>query len=253
MKRSFAFALMVFLFCVPAFAGGPKTQFKVKARSASRSLGVATGNSLELTLNPDSITAVVKSCTQALKTGSSGQLECPGDEDFAAAQFPPSAIAEVVSGQDARFVSIIWILNGKKVMLIFEPSQNDLPLIIGTLEKLTGKKSVSVDAQDDNPPRVLLHSQSYGNQTAALRDQSMEMAMDFSDVCPTVQVTINDQRADFTVMLNHIEVGLVGRDNQVQVYNKDGDLISGKEGGSIMDGVKGACALIATLWADHPK
>jgi hypothetical protein len=36
---------------------------------------------------------------------------------------------------------------------------------------------------------------------------------------------------------------LVIRDNQIEVYNKDGDLISGKEGGSIMGGVKGACAL----------
>ena len=244
---------MVFLFCVPAFAGSPKTQFKVKARAASRSLRVATGNSLELSLNPDSVTAVVKGCTQPMKTNSSGQLECPGDEDSIAAQFPPSAITEVVSGQEAHFVSILWNSNGKKAMLIFEPSQNDQPMIISILEKLTGKKSVNADAQDDNPPRVLLRSQSYGNQQNALRDQSMEMAMDFNDVCPTVQVTINEQRADFTVMLNHIEIGLINRDNQVQVYDKDGDLISGTEGGSIMDGVKGACALIATLWADHPK
>jgi hypothetical protein len=77
----------------------------------------------------------------------------------------------------------------------------------------------------------------------------MEMASDFGSVCPTVQITINDQKADFTVALNHIEMGLAVRDNQVQVYNKDGDLITGSEGGSIMDGVKGACALIITQWA----
>jgi len=75
-----------------------------------------------------------------MKTNSSGQLECPGDEDSIAAQFPPSPITEVVSGQEAHFVSILWNSNGKKAMLIFEPSQNDQPMIISILEKLTGKK-----------------------------------------------------------------------------------------------------------------
>ena len=44
-------------------------------------------------------------------------------------------------------------------------------------------------------------------------------------------------------------MGLV-RDNQIQVANKEGDLISRtKEGGSIAGGMKKACALILADWA----
>jgi hypothetical protein len=98
-------------------------------------------------------------------------------------------------------------------------------------------------------PRVFLQSASKGTNRNAARDQSMEMSKDMEKDCPGVQVTINQQMADYTVLLNHIEVGLV-RDNQIQVANKDGDLISKtKEGGSIAAGMKKACALMLADWA----
>jgi hypothetical protein len=78
----------------------------------------------------------------------------------------------------------------------------------------------------------------------------MEMSKDFETVCPGVRVTINQQVADYTVLLNHIEVGLFVRDNQFQIANKDGDLISKtKEGGSILNGVKKACDVILADWS----
>jgi hypothetical protein len=81
----------------------------------------------------------------------------------------------------------------------------------------------------------------------------MEMSKDFEKNCPSVRVTINQQLADYTVLLNHIEVGFV-RDNQIQVANKDGDLISKtKEGGSINGGIKKACALILADWEKIPR
>jgi hypothetical protein len=77
----------------------------------------------------------------------------------------------------------------------------------------------------------------------------MEMGKDIDKDCPDVQVTINQQVADYTVVLNHIEVGFA-RDNQFQVANKAGDLISKtKEGGSIDAGVKKACKVILDDWA----
>ena len=77
----------------------------------------------------------------------------------------------------------------------------------------------------------------------------MEMSKDFERDCPTVKISINQQVADYTVALNHIEIGWA-RDNQFQVANKDGDLISTtKEGGSIALGVKKACAVILADWA----
>jgi hypothetical protein len=67
--------------------------------------------------------------------------------------------------------------------------------------------------------------------------------------CPGVRISINQQMADYTVALNHIEHGLA-RDNQIQVANRDGDLISTtKEGGSINARVKKACDDILTDWA----
>ena len=77
----------------------------------------------------------------------------------------------------------------------------------------------------------------------------MEMSKDLEKDCPAVRVTINPQMADYTVALNHIEVGFI-RDNQIQVANKDGDLLSKtKEGGSIAGGMKKVCALILADWA----
>jgi hypothetical protein len=97
-------------------------------------------------------------------------------------------------------------------------------------------------------PRVFLQSASKGTNRNAARDQSMEMSKDMEKDCPGVQVTIYQQMADYTVLLNHIEAGFV-RDNQIQVANKDGDLISKtKEGGSIAAGMKKACALLLADW-----
>jgi pyruvate/2-oxoglutarate dehydrogenase complex dihydrolipoamide acyltransferase (E2) component len=98
-------------------------------------------------------------------------------------------------------------------------------------------------------PRVFLESQSKGGNRNAARDQSMEMSKDFEEVCPEVQVTINQQMADYTVLLNHIEVGLFVRDNQFQLANHNGDLISRtREGGRIRGGVKKMCRLILDNW-----
>jgi hypothetical protein len=101
-------------------------------------------------------------------------------------------------------------------------------------------------------PRVFLQSASHGNTWAARRDQSMEMSKDFQKVCRGVRVTLNQQMADYTVLLNHIELDLFGRDNQMQIADKNGDLLETKEGGSIKGGVKKVCDLILADWAKHP-
>jgi len=101
-------------------------------------------------------------------------------------------------------------------------------------------------------PRVFLQSASKGNNVGAARDQSMEMSKDFERDCPGVKISINQTAADYTVVLNHIEQGFL-RDNQFQIANKNGDLISKtKEGGSIDGGVKKACAFILQDWATKP-
>lgn len=101
-------------------------------------------------------------------------------------------------------------------------------------------------------PTVYLSSKSVGNTWNAYRDQSQEMAKDFAKECRSVRVTTNAGEADYAVSLNHIEVGLFVRDNQIAVTDIFGTVLSTREKGSIRGGVKGACSLIMSDWA-NPK
>jgi hypothetical protein len=112
----------------------------------------------------------------------------------------------------------------------------------------------SAQGSRSQQPRVFLQATSHGNVWAARRDQSMEIAKDFQKNCPEVKVTILQTAADYTVILNHIEVGAFARDNQFQVANKEGDMLtgvrekSGIKSGSINGGVKAACNVILSDW-----
>jgi hypothetical protein len=104
-------------------------------------------------------------------------------------------------------------------------------------------------AQSANKPRVFLLSQSHATGWNESKNQTMEMSKDFQEVCPAVQISVNQHLLDYTVELNHVERGFV-RENQMQVANKDGDLVSRtKNSGSIKGGVKQACDSIAADWA----
>jgi hypothetical protein len=105
-----------------------------------------------------------------------------------------------------------------------------------------------------NKPRVFLRAQNHSSGFHESRDQSMEMSKDFQEECPGVQISVNPHLLDYTVDLNHTESDFV-RQNQLQVANKDGDLVSGPSGGgsikgpSIRGGVKKACDVILADWA----
>jgi hypothetical protein len=98
---------------------------------------------------------------------------------------------------------------------------------------------------------VYLASNSTGDTWGASRDQSQEMAKDFAKDCPDVQVTTDQRGADYQVNLSHIEVGLFVRDNQLEVTDVFGNVLSANEGRSIKGGVKGACALILGDWSNQ--
>jgi hypothetical protein len=97
--------------------------------------------------------------------------------------------------------------------------------------------------------RVYLESVSSGTNRNAARDQSMEMAKDFLKVCPNVKITLYQSAADYTIRLNHIEHGWLYRDNQIEVFDRNGDLMHNKEGGSIKRNVHQACDLIYSDWS----
>ena len=111
------------------------------------------------------------------------------------------------------------------------------------------RAALPVPTPPGNKPRVLLRSQSHVTGWNMSRDQSMEMSKDFQDICPEVQISVNQNLMDYTVELNHIEHGLI-RENQMQVADKNGDLISKAKGGAtIKGGVKKACDAILADWA----
>ncbi len=109
--------------------------------------------------------------------------------------------------------------------------------------------SCAIATYGQESPNVYLESKSVGNNLAAFRDQSQEMAKDFAKACRGVTVTTNRRDADYLVSLNHIEAGLFWRDNQMAVADTFGTVLSAKEGNSINNGVKGACALILADWS----
>jgi hypothetical protein len=105
-------------------------------------------------------------------------------------------------------------------------------------------------AQDQ--PRVLLTSSSKGSNWNSTRDQTIELTKDFQKDCAQVRVTTLQEKADYTVTLNHIEHGFA-RDNQFLLSNKEGDVLYTKEGGSIAKNVKYACGVIQKDWKPKPE
>jgi len=175
----------------------------------------------------------------------------PGSYDVSA----DGLIALKAGGASDKVVSAI-VLRASSPPVAPPPPSNGEPTATGKFAQPLAAPAVqqpapqdSASAQTSSKPRVFLQSASKGSNRNAARDQSMEMSKDLEKDCSAVRVTINPQMADYTVALNHIEVGFT-RDNQIQVANKDGDLLSKtKEGGSIAGGMKKVCALILADWA----
>jgi hypothetical protein len=133
--------------------------------------------------------------------------------------------------------------------------QSSAALVVPAVEGAPPSRSAGlVPAPSAKKPRVFLRAQSHSSGWHETRDQAMEMGKDFQEVCPEVQISVNPHLLDYTVELNHSEYSFV-RQNQMQVANKDGDLVSGtNEGGSIKGAsirgdVKKACEAIVADWA----
>jgi hypothetical protein len=114
-----------------------------------------------------------------------------------------------------------------------------------------GILAVAASTHTQDGPKVYLGAKSAGNTLNAARDQSQEMAKDFAKDCPEIHVTTSAQDADYQVLLNHLEVGLFVRDNQVAITDMFGNLLSQMEKGSIKSGLKKACAYILSDWSNQ--
>ena len=120
-----------------------------------------------------------------------------------------------------------------------------------TLLLILSACAVAQNSGTSTQPKVYLESASHGSQWNAVRDQTIELTKDFQKEkeCSDIAVTTLQDKADYTLTLNHIEHGFV-RDNQIRLANAEGDVLFTKEGGSIAKNVKWACSIIVS---DHGK
>jgi hypothetical protein len=84
-----------------------------------------------------------------------------------------------------------------------------------------------------------------GGLTGGARPQTVEIIKTFTERCPNVTVTLDRDRADFVVMLDH-EGGkdLVRRDNKIAVFKRNGDLLHTGSTRTLGNAVKDACSAI---------
>src|SRR5258708_6006912 len=84
-----------------------------------------------------------------------------------------------------------------------------------------------------------------GTVKGGARPQTAEIIKTFNERCPEVIVTMNKERADFIVLLDHEGgKGYALKDNKVALFNKDGDAIFSKSTRELGNAIKDACEAI---------
>ena len=85
-------------------------------------------------------------------------------------------------------------------------------------------------------------------------DESMEVTKDLQKNCDGVTVTINENNADYIVMMNRESKqnrGLLRTNSQIQVANKAGDVLGTNATRTVGNAAKDACNLILADWQAH--
>ena len=87
-----------------------------------------------------------------------------------------------------------------------------------------------------------------GSSSGGARPQTAEIMKTFGERCPAVTVTLNRDKADYIVILQH-EGGkeVFQRDNKLALFNKDGDMILSDSTRTMGNAVKSACERIRAL------
>lgn len=133
------------------------------------------------------------------------------------------------------------------------PQSSDAQVVPVVEGAPTTRTMLPVPGRAAKKPRVFVRARNHSTGWSESRDQAMAMSKDFQEVCPEVQISVNQNLMDYIVELNHSEYSFV-RLNQILVANKDGDLVSGADGSgsikgaSIKGDVKKACEAIVADW-----
>ncbi|MEW6208794.1 MAG: hypothetical protein AB1631_10530 [Acidobacteriota bacterium] len=88
-----------------------------------------------------------------------------------------------------------------------------------------------------------------GASRGGARPQTAEIVKTFNERCPSFIVTLNKEKADYIIILEH-EGGksFIRRDNKFALFNKDGDAIKSGSTRSLGNSVKDACAAMEADW-----
>ena len=143
-------------------------------------------------------------------------------------------------------------------------------LLICTL----GISSIAV-AQNNDKPRVFVAGKGTQNvstngseggnrwfrtgradSTIGAHDESMEVTKDLQKNCGGVIITINQQAADYTIMLDRESKqnrGLLRSNSQIQVANRLGDVLGSNATHTVSNAAKDACELILADWRQNGK
>src|SRR6202167_5735524 len=148
-----------------------------------------------------------------------------------------SAINRSLGAYDTSVDGLIALKNAgitnKEISAIVAKAypQNSAAQVVPVAESAPGARAaLPIPAQSAKKPRVFLRAQSHSSGWHESRDQAMEMSKDFQEDCPEVQISVNPNLLDYTVDLNHTEHTFLSQ-NQIRVANKDGDVVSGANGG----------------------
>jgi hypothetical protein len=101
------------------------------------------------------------------------------------------------------------------------------------------------------------HWASWGSKSSIdSHDEGMEVTKDLQKDCSGVIVTLNQSNADYTVMLNRESKhnrGLLRTNSQVQVANRQGDVLGTSATRTVGNASKDACQLILADWSQHGR
>jgi hypothetical protein len=115
----------------------------------------------------------------------------------------------------------------------------------------------SEDVQSSGSGAGGRHWAAWGSRsTIDSHDEGMEVSKDLQKNCAGVTVTLNQTAADYTVMLNRESKknrGLLRSNSQVEVANRQGDVLGNSATHTVGNAAKDACQMIIADWAQHGR
>lgn len=134
-----------------------------------------------------------------------------------------------------------------------------IPMCAGAQDKprvfVQGKGSQ--DVTSDGGAAGSHHAAAWGSSsTIDSHDESMEVTKDLRKDCSGVVVTLNQSNADYTVLLNRESKknrGLLRTNSQIEVANRNGDILGADATHTVGNAAKNACQLITTDWQTHGR